>query len=615
MFELIGSRGRTPEAIMLTQITSLLGLQSAVHKNEATGEKPKDESFGDVFSDLSDQAEAELQATQTAEGAADDAVVDGEENADEVKPASTDGETEEALRQGVDSDSPLQAGQESTRGLAASSDPVETKTRIDQQALQQQVLKSRQKTPAPKSETEEVGQKPAPDAQASASANVKRAMILLSSSSGAKAASVKASVAPKVAEAEKATETPIAKGEFSDLKLNAAAGLQKADRIEASNTKAPEEHSPKIELDPKPEAVSVLAEEPPAALPTEQMAEAISSIEDEETAQTEPVSSSVSTDRAIEATEPVSSQTVSAKAETEPPVQGREPAQVPLGSDSDTSEDSLADLGEMLARLDAAPVTSSRQVAEAPAAGMAASETLAVAASRGGMPDASRPGQSEAEVDAWSGEEFDLRLVKPDGAQVTKTAVVQTQPAAGQANLGSMASDSQAQRANTTAEFDGLDSGDDRVEVIVSAASQPGRAEATPQTMVAQAARPDGAAVMRQIAENLQKMSDGRVEIRLSPEELGSVRLQLHQGESGLTVTVQAERPETLDLMRRNIDQLARDLADAGYGEASFSFDQHGQEGQGTAHDPNSEPLADLDEMIASQSQMVPLSDGLDIRV
>lgn len=120
---------------------------------------------------------------------------------------------------------------------------------------------------------------------------------------------------------------------------------------------------------------------------------------------------------------------------------------------------------------------------------------------------------------------------------------------------------------------------------------------------------------MRQIAENLQKMSDGRVEIRLSPEELGSVRLQLHQGESGLTVTVQAERPETLDLMRRNIDQLARDLADAGYGEASFSFDQQGQEGQGTAHDPNSEPLADLDEMIASQSQMVPLSDGLDIRV
>ncbi|MCV6610332.1 MAG: flagellar hook-length control protein FliK, partial [Amphritea sp.] len=539
---------------MLTQITSLLGLQSAVHKNEATGEKPKDESFGDVFSDLSDQAEAELQATQTAEGAADDAVVDGEENVDEVKLASTDGETEEPLRQGVDS--AQQAGQESTKGLAASSNPVETKTRIDQQALQQQVLKSGQKTPAPKSETEEVGQKPALDAQASASANVKRAMILLSSSSGARAASVKASVAPKVAEAEKPTETPIAKGEFSDLKLNAATGLQKADRVEASNTKTPEAHSPKIELDPKPEAVSVLVEEPPAALPTEQMAEAISSIEDEEAAQTESVSSNVLTDGAIEATEPISSQTVSAKAETEPPLQGLEPAQVPLDSASDTSEDSLADLGEMLARLDAAPVTSSRQVAEAPAAGMAAAETLAVAASRGGMPDASRPGQSEAEVDAWSGEEFDLRLAKPDGVQVTKPAVVQTQPAAGQANLSAMASDTQAQRANAASEHDGLDSGDDRVEVIVSAASQPGRAEATPQTMAAQAARSDGAAVMRQIAENLQKMSDGRVEIRLSPEELGSVRLQLHQGESGLTVTVQAERPETLDLMRRNIDQL-----------------------------------------------------------
>lgn len=78
--------------------------------------------------------------------------------------------------------------------------------------------------------------------------------------------------------------------------------------------------------------------------------------------------------------------------------------------------------------------------------------------------------------------------------------------------------------------------------------------------------------VLRQLHEAVVHRPDGPVEVALSPEELGRVRLTLHPAEHGITVAVQAERPETLDLMRRNIEMLARDFRDLGYTDVSFSF-------------------------------------------
>ncbi|RWR45405.1 flagellar hook-length control protein FliK [Sinirhodobacter ferrireducens] len=78
--------------------------------------------------------------------------------------------------------------------------------------------------------------------------------------------------------------------------------------------------------------------------------------------------------------------------------------------------------------------------------------------------------------------------------------------------------------------------------------------------------------VLRQLHEAVVHHPDGPVEVALSPEELGRVRLTLHPAEHGITVAVQAERPETLDLMRRNIEMLARDFRDLGYTDVSFSF-------------------------------------------
>lgn len=81
-------------------------------------------------------------------------------------------------------------------------------------------------------------------------------------------------------------------------------------------------------------------------------------------------------------------------------------------------------------------------------------------------------------------------------------------------------------------------------------------------------------ALAQQITAAIQARDAGKstIDLRLAPEELGRVRLRLTSHEGVMTVTVVAERPETLDLMRRHVDALARGMLDVGYQEARFSF-------------------------------------------
>ena len=60
--------------------------------------------------------------------------------------------------------------------------------------------------------------------------------------------------------------------------------------------------------------------------------------------------------------------------------------------------------------------------------------------------------------------------------------------------------------------------------------------------------------------------------ITLRPEELGRVRLSVAVSETGVIVSILSERTKTLDLMRRNIDQLQWDFQTLGFGTADFSF-------------------------------------------
>jgi hypothetical protein len=74
------------------------------------------------------------------------------------------------------------------------------------------------------------------------------------------------------------------------------------------------------------------------------------------------------------------------------------------------------------------------------------------------------------------------------------------------------------------------------------------------------------------LAELARHHAGQTIEIALSPEELGRVRMSFSTHDGGLAMTIQADRPETLDLMRRHIESLAEDFRDLGFQDLSFAF-------------------------------------------
>ncbi|MDP5308774.1 flagellar hook-length control protein FliK [Paracoccus spongiarum] len=78
--------------------------------------------------------------------------------------------------------------------------------------------------------------------------------------------------------------------------------------------------------------------------------------------------------------------------------------------------------------------------------------------------------------------------------------------------------------------------------------------------------------VLRQIADAVVAMKGDRLEIALSPEELGRVRLVVTGAERAAQVTVWVERPEVMDLLRRNVGLLTQHFGEAGLEGAAFDF-------------------------------------------
>jgi flagellar hook-length control protein FliK len=67
----------------------------------------------------------------------------------------------------------------------------------------------------------------------------------------------------------------------------------------------------------------------------------------------------------------------------------------------------------------------------------------------------------------------------------------------------------------------------------------------------------------------------GSSEIRLDPVELGQLRFTLQPTDTGILVTLAAERAETADLLRRHAQELAADLRDLGYAQVDLAFADH----------------------------------------
>ncbi|MEC8795109.1 MAG: flagellar hook-length control protein FliK, partial [Pseudomonadota bacterium] len=87
--------------------------------------------------------------------------------------------------------------------------------------------------------------------------------------------------------------------------------------------------------------------------------------------------------------------------------------------------------------------------------------------------------------------------------------------------------------------------------------------------------------VAQQVAIAVSKSEGGTIDLALRPVELGETQISMEFEAERLVVTVATERPETQDLMRRQIDDLAREFRDLGYRDVSFRFEQQtGQQGQ-----------------------------------
>ncbi|MEE3358899.1 MAG: flagellar hook-length control protein FliK [Pseudomonadota bacterium] len=123
--------------------------------------------------------------------------------------------------------------------------------------------------------------------------------------------------------------------------------------------------------------------------------------------------------------------------------------------------------------------------------------------------------------------------------------------------------------------------------------------------------------ISARVVEAVPAATEGPVEIILDPEELGKLRMQITRSETGWTLHVNIERPETLDFMRRHIETLQKDLVSVGYESLNLQLGG-GQNGGASAqeHLKRAEgPSIALDEGQSQNMTTVVINDGLDIRV
>ncbi|WP_175500595.1 flagellar hook-length control protein FliK [Litoreibacter janthinus] len=107
------------------------------------------------------------------------------------------------------------------------------------------------------------------------------------------------------------------------------------------------------------------------------------------------------------------------------------------------------------------------------------------------------------------------------------------------------------------------------------------------------------------------------IEVRLSPDDLGRIRIVLSPKDGGINVSVFSERNETLDLIRRNSNLLENSFSEAGYEGATFTFEQD-RSGREVTYDNVSspseiEPIGD--DQVPPYLETYRTDDSLDLRL
>jgi hypothetical protein len=112
--------------------------------------------------------------------------------------------------------------------------------------------------------------------------------------------------------------------------------------------------------------------------------------------------------------------------------------------------------------------------------------------------------------------------------------------------------------------------------------------------------------------------SPATITLTLSPEELGRIFISMTPDGDQMRMTLSADRAETLDLLRRNADQLWSEMQDEGFSGGSLDFDWHGQDRAQPAPKEKAAATPDLDAPLAVGGHPQRRSHGLgalDIRI
>ncbi len=126
--------------------------------------------------------------------------------------------------------------------------------------------------------------------------------------------------------------------------------------------------------------------------------------------------------------------------------------------------------------------------------------------------------------------------------------------------------------------------------------------------------------VLGQFTAGLQKFDDGVIEIRLNPAELGRVTIQITDGSTGALASVSADRPDVLELLRRNEALINSEFESAGFANMDFEFSDSDLDNQDAEADREQQGSQSPSQaaMTFVQSEIAPRTIGqtdLDIRL
>ncbi len=131
----------------------------------------------------------------------------------------------------------------------------------------------------------------------------------------------------------------------------------------------------------------------------------------------------------------------------------------------------------------------------------------------------------------------------------------------------------------------------------------------------------DPAPVRVQILQALTASGGPMTELRLAPEELGHVRIDMRHEGDRLVMTVSAERQDTLELLRRHAGELVADLRAGGHTGLDLSFGRWAGSGPESGRQPTElaeaplVPLAETLPAVAPDTRPFQPASGLYLRI